>query len=195
MGALLYPSQPLPLRCWCFCPWPSCSSGRIFSVQSTLIRSAMWLPGLLTGPGPHPEGVGPGAGTAEGQCGKRSREGQDGRPLVHADLLSMGPASPQHVLTSVLFPKIRLDWIVLVLTLCGLDATPRNTNAACSKVDSLPEEWDLFFLLISLSQFLFHSNFHSIHSPKQTKTTLQFRRFLHSQMVRLGQMPGPRAEE
>lgn len=134
------------------------------------------------------------AGWLRGSVGSGPGEEREGRPLVHTAPLSVGLAIPRHVLTSVFFPKIQLDWIVFVPTLCGPDSTPWNTNAACSKVDSLLEEWDLFFLLISLPQFLFHSNFHSIHSPKQTKTTLQFQRFLYSQMVRWGQMSAQRPE-
>lgn len=86
---------------------------------------------------PVPSRSGPVAGTQRGGVGS-GRWGAGG-PLVHA-ARSVGPASPR--VSSPQFSSLKFGWTGLCQshpapTLCGPDPAPRNTNAACSKVDSL----------------------------------------------------------
>lgn len=94
-------------------------------------------------------------GWLRGSVGSGLGEEREGRPLVHAAPLSVGLAIPRRVLTSVFFPKIQLDWIVFVPTLCGPDSTPQNTNAACSKVDSLQKNGTCFSFSYPCLSFYF----------------------------------------
>lgn len=69
-----------------------------------------------------------------------------------AGLWSMLPRSVDqqvHGVSSPQFSSLKFSWTGWCQshpapTLCGPDPAPQNTNAACSKVDSLPEEWGLF---------------------------------------------------